>query len=286
MVGAYRKAGTVNVIPVGLKEKSVDNLSVLKTSAFCDKEADYLAGLLGCQVIHSVTPDKITETSVVLMKDDNGILQLQKTGKTKLGPIFVNFDSKELNYRNKHGGGKKQSLAKAVGAQDTSKQLSILDATAGLGTDAFVLASIGYKVDLLERCGVIWLLLEDGIKRARVNKNIDFSDRINLLQPASSPAFIKLLSAENKKYDVIYLDPMFPAQNKNIASKKEMQYLQDIVFDNDSDDLLEPAIEKAIYRVVVKRPVRANFLANKIPSYQLSGKSCRFDIYVNKSLKK
>ena len=57
-------------------------------------------------------------------------------------------------------------IAKAVGiAQGVRPQ--VLDATAGLGKDAFVLASLGCQMTLIERQPLIAALLEDGLARAR-----------------------------------------------------------------------------------------------------------------------
>ena len=45
----------------------------------------------------------------------------------------------------------------------------MLDATAGLGRDAFVLASLGCQVTLIERVPAVAALLENGIERALLN---------------------------------------------------------------------------------------------------------------------
>ena len=55
-------------------------------------------------------------------------------------------------------------IAKAVGiAQGVRPR--VLDATAGLGKDAFVLASLGCEMSLIERQPLIGALLEDGLAR-------------------------------------------------------------------------------------------------------------------------
>ena len=55
---------------------------------------------------------------------------------------------------------------------------------------------------------------------------------------------------------------------------------------NDADNLLEPALALAKYRVVVKRPSYAPPLANKKPSMSINMKKNRFDVYVNKAIPK
>jgi len=78
---------------------------------------------------------------------------------------------------------------------------------------------------------------------------------------------------------------MFPERQKSADVKKEMNASHSIVgADLDADRLLPLALEKAQYRVVVKRPRKAPFLNNQPPSYQLEGKTSRFDIYTRKKM--
>ncbi len=78
---------------------------------------------------------------------------------------------------------------------------------------------------------------------------------------------------------------MFPERKKSAKVKKQMQAFHAIVgTDADADGLLALALNVATYRVVVKRPAGANYLAEKKPSYSLEGKSTRYDIYTLKKL--
>ena len=95
------------------------------------------------------------------------------------------------------------------------------------------------------------------------------------------------LSEEPKVWrpDVVYVDPMFPLRKKSAKVKKAMQAFHAIVgTDPDADDLLANALKVARYRVVVKRPTGAGFLAETKPNYSLEGKSTRYDIYALKKL--
>ena len=82
--------------------------------------------------------------------------------------------------------------------------------------------------------------------------------------------------------DVVYLDPMFEHDEKNKAQvKKDMQAFRQVVGqDDDADDLLARAYACARCRVVVKRARKARPLADKEPTYSLTGKANRFDVYV------
>ena len=92
-----------------------------------------------------------------------------------------------------------------------------------------------------------------------------------------------LATAANFAPQVVYLDPMFPASSKSALAKKEMQFFQDLVGqDTDADQLLNQALELASHRVVVKRPKLAPYLAEQKPTFSLTGKANRFDIYTRR----
>jgi 16S rRNA (guanine1516-N2)-methyltransferase len=78
---------------------------------------------------------------------------------------------------------------------------------------------------------------------------------------------------------------MYPHTDKTAKVKKEMAVFREIVGqDLDNEKLLAEALEKAIYRVVVKRPRLGAKISSTKPTLQLMGKSSRFDIYTNKGL--
>jgi 16S rRNA (guanine1516-N2)-methyltransferase len=83
----------------------------------------------------------------------------------------------------------------------------------------------------------------------------------------------------NPRPDVVYLDPMFPARSKSAAVKKEMQYMQALLEDEDPLPLFEAALACATKRVVIKRPIHAPDVAAK-PNHRFEGKTVRFDVYL------
>lgn len=207
-----------------------------------------------------------------------GALGLAHGASPKQKPVTVDFLTGKARHRQHYGGGRSQSLAKAVGLAQVSS-LTVLDATAGLGRDAFVLAGLGARVWLLERHPVVWVLLLDGLARGRQEQPELFA-RMTLLDG-------DLLSgvAPEPEPDVVYLDPMFPPQRSKAAVKKDMALFHDLVgADEDADRLLAPARALAKRRVVVKRPRLAPPLADEAPSYALTGKSNRFDVYALRSI--
>ena len=186
----------------------------------------------------------------------------------------VDFTSAKAAYRR----GQSELLAKAIGL-NKRKNPQVIDATAGLGRDAFVLATLGCKVSLIEHHPLIHLLLADGIQRASINsKTAEPAGRMTVIH-ANAIDWM----AQNPPADVIYLDPMYPPRLKSAKVKKEMQLLQALLDDKPVDQhLLEAALQKARYRVVVKRPLKGNQLEGINPDFAICGRSTRFDIYLSR----
>ncbi len=229
-----------------------------------------------CEAHHLVHCD---EAILALVQTDER-LELRKLDEAKLGAVFVDFVCGAMAHRRKFGGGRGEAIAKAVGVKK-GELPSVIDATAGLGRDGFVLASIGCQVQLVERHPVVRLLLEDGLKRAYLDEEIGEMLKKNLrLLPVNH---IQELNPACDFADVVYLDPMFPHKQKSALVKKEMRVFQHLVgADLDADQLLPYALQLAKKRVVVKRPDYAPFLAEQKPTLSRETKNHRFDIYVTK----
>lgn len=221
-------------------------------------------------------------TEFALQLGSNG-LQFVELGDNASGPVRVDFVEGAAAHRRLFGGGSGQMIAKAVGIQ-AGVRPRVLDATAGLGRDAFVLAELGCVVTLIERQPLIAALLADGLQRAQADAEVAaIVARMNLLGGNA----IDLMKAwHDEAPQVIYLDPMFPHRDKTALVKKEMRLFRPLVgADDDAPDLLAAALALATHRVVVKRPRKAPAVAGEKPGYVLEGKSSRFDIYPKKSLK-
>ena len=212
------------------------------------------------------------------------VLELIKVDEPKLGAIKVDFVEGAVAHRRKFGGGRGQDIAKAVGLKHGFTP-SVVDGTAGLGRDAFVLASLGCEVTMLERHPVVAALLTDGLERAQLHTEVSEITRHMSVKHISS--IDDMTDCIEGDADVVYLDPMYPHREKSAAVKKEMRVFQSLVGeDNDSDQLLAPALNLAKYRVVVMRPNYAEFLGDKKPSTQIKMKKNRFDVYVNQGIPK
>lgn len=209
----------------------------------------------------------------------NSQLELRKLDEPKLGAIAVNFVDGIMAHRRKFGGGRGEAVAKAAGIKGDYLP-SVIDATAGLGRDAFVLAAIGCKVLLVERHPVVAALLEDGLQRAYADPEIGtfMQERMQL----ADVHHIAELDPATQTADVVYLDPMYPHKQKSALVKKEMRVFQHLVgADLDADSLFAPARALAKKRVVVKRPDYAPFIAEQKPDFSQTTKNHRFDIYLS-----
>ena len=240
-----------------------------------------LAGPLEAELMALLAPFALGETDTAqgwYLTLQDGALVLRNADLPKQGDILVDFASGAATHRRKFGGGKAEGIAKAVGL-NKKPGLSVIDATAGLGRDAFVLASLGAMVTLVERNPVVAALLADGLRRgARDPQTADWLPQ--RMQLVHLPALEALHSLPAP--DVVFLDPMFPPREKSALVKKEMRAFHDVVgADDDADALLAPALALAKHRVVVKRPGYAEFLAGKKPTMSIEGKNNRFDVYVN-----
>lgn len=210
-------------------------------------------------------------------------LRFAELGAQAPGPIRVDFLEGAVAHRRQFGGGAGQMIAKAVGIQPGVRP-SVLDATAGLGRDAFVLAQLGCAVTLAERQPVIAALLEDGLRRARADAEVAaIVARMTLLR---GDAIALMGDWPGAAPQVVYLDPMFPHRDKSALVKKEMRLFRPLAGDDgDAPALLAAALALATHRVVVKRPRKAPAIAGDPPGYALEGNSSRFDIYPKKALR-
>lgn len=200
-----------------------------------------------------------------VLEHAQGRLQLRDTREGAPGPLYVDFDSVDAARR--RDAGRQLPLARAVGVKGDARP-SVLDATAGLGRDAYTLAALGCDVTAVERSPIVAALLRDGLERAACEIKLVVGDAREFMAGL----------AEAERPQVVYLDPMFPERRKSAAVKKELQYLQELLGPDDADALFAAALKCAKQRVVVKRPVHAPELAR--PNHSIGGKTVRFDVYL------
>jgi len=188
-------------------------------------------------------------------------VELRRSGTTR----GVRLDMEDVARRIRQG--RKLALTRACGARPG---LVVLDAMAGLGADAVVLAAMGCDVTAVEAAPKIHRVLVDGVERACVH----LEGRVRCVL---GDALATL--ALDATWDVVYLDPMFPTRHKGALPKLKAQVLADAAHPLAvaEADLLDRAICRAVDRVVLKR--RARDPEIRRPDWRIEGRSVRFDVY-------
>ena len=199
------------------------------------------------------------------------------------------------------------------GPPSTDAQLRVLDATAGLGEDAWLLAAAGCLVTAVERQPIVHALLTDALRRA-AEVQPQIAARLHLLPAQDAADLLRRLAEREPErepdrpaaaagqpepaahtfgdpgpFDVVLLDPMFPdASKRKTTERKPMRMLRLLAGDDpDAASLWPLAMRVAGQRVVVKRPRRAPTLpilgpdgqAPPPPAAQHEGRGFRFDVY-------
>lgn len=194
-----------------------------------------------------------------------------------MSTLRVDFVSSAVAYRLKHGGGRGEAIAKAVGF-GKGKVTHVVDATAGLGRDAFLLASLGAEVTMIERSPQMHALLQAGLEEALQagGESAEIASRMTLLYGDAKDLLPQL------KPEIIVIDPMHPPRKSSSLVKLDLRQVREIVgSDEDSLDLMRVALQCATKRVVLKWPRKGDSMEGiRKPSHQLIGKSTRYDVFM------
>ncbi len=282
---------SIEKVEVGVCVDPVNDPALLQVAAQVAEEMNLPllrghAGLSGSeQALITITPSRV-ELRIVS----------QVEGLQGVKPVSI--DLSKVDGSSPQGRSLRQPLARAMGIRKGDPyRPSVIDATAGYGEDAWLLAGIGCRVLAVERHKLVSLLLGDAIlgageKQPAVLKRIEFiqADSIELLRGLDqdreesdhdSEGDMEL-PEEVRKFlepDVIYLDPMFPAGRKT-AERKPLKVLRWLVGDDhDAAELFDAAMKVAGNRVVVKRPLKSPYLDDRKPVHSHKGHVMRYDVY-------
>ncbi len=189
---------------------------------------------------------------------------------------LIDFTAGRTAYRVRRGEARSHQLVKATGILK-NPDLKVVDATAGLGRDAFMIASLGVEITLIERSAKVHELLSAALKAAS-NSSDELAaivERMHLLLGDAATLLPEL------KPDIVTVDPMHPERTTSALVKQEMRTLREIVGpDEDSAELIDTALSSAQKRVVLKWPLRASAPINlRKPTFTLSGKTVRYDVF-------
>ncbi len=205
-------------------------------------------------------------------------LELRERG-VRARPIYVDFLSGSLATRRLTGQSRRQPLARAIGLRGPT--MRVVDATAGLARDAFLLACLGCTVTAIERSPVLFALVEDAMRRARGQRaSLErILGRIDL-RLGDSRELLAKVPESGEVVDAVYLDPMYEPADRSALAKKEMRMCRRLVGgDEDAAELFNVALRVARKRVVVKRHPEAPPLAPD-PSITIRARTVRYDVYL------
>ncbi len=209
----------------------------------------------------------------------------------------LQVDWSRLDTASQAGGSLRQPLIRAVlGRNRRCSGSVVLDCTAGLGRDAWILAALGCSVVAVERHPLIYALIRDSLARAGIHRPA--AARRMRLCHAEAREILAVLAVRNRGEavgapagflpvpDAVYFDPMFPGHEKRkTAEKKSMRLLRAVVggLESDQSELLGLALAAARSRVILKRPEKAPVLLSGTirPSHQIRGRGMRYDIYTS-----
>ncbi len=170
---------------------------------------------------------------------------------------------------------KTELLGQAVGR----KTKTVIDATAGWGKDAFLMARMGFAVTAIEASPAIAAMLADGIERNRaLNPFLQISHRFGDFKSSCSQL--------QRRPDAVYLDPLYPpGRKKSVKVKRSIELLKLLATtESNFDELFQVAIAVSEKRVIVKRPHFAPAHQASKLSFCLCGKLVRYDVYLTPKL--
>ena len=205
--------------------------------------------------------------------DPSSFVELRREGERE--GRGVRCDLSAISLRGGRAEARAMPIARAVGEART-----VVDATAGLLGDSFLLAVAGYEVTAIERSALVYLLAKDGLERAERDPRLAelLGGRLRLLQ-SDAREWLAARAGSAEAPDAVVIDPMFPPKRKRSAlPRKEMAVLREVVgADADAAQLLAAARKCARMRVVLKRGDDASELAE--PDWSIEGTTVRFDVW-------
>ena len=143
--------------------------------------------------------------------------------------------------------------------------------------DTLLFLSLGHQVTAVEQSKLLFLLLQDGLRRSRASHG-SLLENLTLIQ-GNACAFAK----EADSFDVVYFDPMYPTSKKTALGSGQLDYLSKILeiegLHNEPQEDFEALKLMPVKKMIVKRPIKAKAFAEGI-NYQVPGKTTRFDVYI------
>lgn len=247
-----------------MQERTTTSLVCVCTAPARAEEAASLAARLTLPMAEAVP-----EQDAALVLDADGL-------SLRRGALAVRGDFAQLLPRLRTQNLRGELLVRAVKGRGAERPLRVVDATAGLGEDALLLAAAGHTVELFEQNPVIAAMLRDALDRAAGDPALAQTVARMHLTEGDSVVGLRRLDFVP---DAVVLDPMFPERKKSGLIGKKLQLLQ--VLERpcaDETALLQAAIDAHPAKIVIKRPLKGPYLAGRKPGYSLTGKAIRYDV--------
>lgn len=212
-----------------------------------------------------------------LSRAPDGSLELRLDGERPGRGVAPRLESLSLS------GISRQPLIRAMGK---SRGL-VVDATAGLGGDAFLVAAAGFEVAALERSALLAEMLADEVARIRHSASAPHraaAERMQVIHRDSIAALADRspsLAWVRAKPVAVLMDPMYPQDPSATAlPAKPIRVVRALVGDDPDQRALFDAVRACDPgRIVVKRPHSAPPLVPG-PDLEFAGKLARLDVYL------
>ena len=239
------------------------------TSEIYKDKAQDLAKFLG--MIACSGPSKRDQTYLEFGESGLSFFHPQARAKHALN---LDFQTGSSGWRLKRADHEKL-IKKALGKSD--KPLKILDCTAGLIQDSLLFLTLGHHVTAIEQSKILFLLLQDAVRRSKETHNELFTNFSLIHGNACS------FGQKADDFDVIYYDPMYPSSKKSALGSGKLEYLTKILeveqISNEPQMDFEVLQLMPVKKMIVKRPIKAEPFDAGI-NYQVRGKTTRYDVYI------
>jgi 16S rRNA (guanine1516-N2)-methyltransferase len=161
------------------------------------------------------------------------------------------------------------------------EELHVVDATAGLMSDALLMGAWGLKVVAFERNPALCFLGMQALETLRMEaQNFDvvlICDRFG-----SAASLEEARRRLEGRIDRVYLDPLYPPRPKDALNSKELRFVAEVSRGQEQDTLsqmIEAALQLEPSRLLVKRPQWEQPLRHSnLLSTCCRGRSTRFDV--------
>ena len=166
---------------------------------------------------------------------------------------------------------KQKEATELIKACSASRGQRILDGFGGWGVDGLTMALNGADVTICEINPLVHGL------------QLDLSRRLNFPAHHRHSDVRELLQSVDVSFDIVYLDPMFPAHPTGAKSRRELEVLSQLSGESSTLEVFELAMDVATSRVVVKQRRKDSTVEPPKASWSITGKTIRFDVYQRKN---